>query len=87
MNQVAHLAHRDREPGEVEGAAGPDVRKHLERPIDSSRVLGEPALRARTGAQHLGGQPGLLRVDVVAERRARHRLPARLPREVDDPVA
>ena len=41
----------------------------------------------RTGPQHLGGQTRLLGVDVVPERRARHCLPARLPRQIDDPVA
>ena len=55
-----------------------------------SRVLPglDPGLRRRLGVggvQHLGGQLGVHGVQVVAQRRAGHRLPAVLPRQREDP--
>src|SRR5215204_2497120 len=94
MDQVADLSYCDREPGEIEDAASPDVREELERSLDGPRVSGEPRLDtlarsrlASAGVQHFRRQRGLLPVDVIAEGRTRHRLPARLAGERDDPVA
>ena len=94
LNQVPELAHGDREPRQVERAAGADVRQHLSRALDGAAVSLQPALdelprrlpvRART--DDVRGQARLLRVDVVPQCRPCHRRPARVARQADDPVA
>ena len=79
------ISRTQRQPGEVEGAATPDVRKHLERALDRACIRGQPLLDTGAGPQHLGGQTRLLGVDVVSKRCACHRLPTRLAWQVDDP--
>ena len=95
MEEVPELAKRHRECGEVEGRARADVGEDPEAALEQRAVRLDPGVEARVGvddacpraAQHVGCELCVEAEEVVAKRRARHRLPAVLAWQRGDPVA
>ena len=91
LEQLADLADGHRQRRDVEGAAGARCRRASAGSAPSrgasrsSPPRAPRRLQARSGAQHLGGERRGGRVEVVAQRRARQRLPAILARQRHDP--
>jgi hypothetical protein len=92
VDEVSELAHGDRQPREVGRPRGVDLPDHLQAAADRGFVVREPRLdalarQATRSAEHLGGERGPLGIDVVSQRRPRHRIPVRIARQCDDLVA
>ena len=90
-DEAADLADRDGQGGGVGAAGGLDLREHPQRSLDLGAIGDAPGREAGcgvclgAGAEDLGGEGGLLGVQVVAQRGPGESLPQVLAGERLDP--